>query len=190
MNVPNVVQKQLNNGKWFPDMFYKYLKGQGIEIDNDKTLQGVAYFDARAIGGLTTQRFFVGNAVPGAAQNTNLDTFVRPQTEHAVLWGLRISDVVNVADVRAVDWVAGANDASLKNATISVTINSEVVLRNYPLREALDNLTTRDNGYIPLPILWTWPGQTSLEIVLTPATGQTFTANLNTMIELLGVGLQ
>ena len=103
---------------------------------------------------------------------------------------MRIADVTAAGDIRTLDFTQGANDAALKNAQMTVTINGEVVLKDFAVSEALDNLTTRDAGFIPFDVLMTWPGQTSMSIRIDAADGQTFTANLNAKLVLLGIGLQ
>lgn len=157
----------------------------GQKVERGKVFADFAFYDQRPVAALTNETFFEG---PGAVANTNLPNadYRRPQGEHSWITALRIHNAVN-ADLDASDWEPGAGAAELKNARMDFVNNTNIVLRSFDLAEALENLTTRDNGVIPLNVPIMWLGQNSISVTLNFPTAPV--ANQNVRITLIGLGL-
>jgi len=180
-----VMQHRFKNPGQFERDFVEFLKKAKLPFDNSKTIAQVCYFDQKTTAGSTSTEFFTGTFVP---LDTNMPggSFTKPQNEHQVITHIRIADGTS-AIVSQTDWTPGVNFGTNKNAKMTVTNNNIVVLKDYPLMEALDGLTTSEQGLIELDEYFVWGGQTNLtvrvEFPVAPA------VNENMRIELLGIGL-
>jgi len=183
-NGQSLAQRIAQPGKFEKD-FIGYLQANDLVVSQSKTIAPVSYYQALSVASASgIVSFFTGTPVQA---NTNLSDFVRPVAEHAVITGIRIFEGVN-ATIASTDWVAGANDAGVKNSDITITVNGVKVLDKYPTVDALEGLTTGAVGYIPLAEPIIWAGSTSISIQV-DFKGASPAANTNLRFELSGVGL-
>lgn len=186
--LPNSILNRFKRPAQMEEDFIKYLQAAGARIDNSKTIASVSYY--HQLDGVLSNNlsFFTGTRVQG---DTNLASFVRPQSEHALIYAIKLwqgdNGGVTIFDS---NWTAGSSDSVLQNCQFSITNNSEVELKNYPVTDFQNDLTTKDQGTIFLdePIIWL--GQTELILRLNTATsGTTFSADTPVRFELVGIGL-
>jgi len=184
MRLPSI-EKRFRNPGLFKLQLVAYLEWAGANVDQEKRVASISFFDSNAQGAAAgTVRFFNGSTF--VATNTNLDGFQRPQSEHVVITNIRIAEGVD-AVISSTDWIFGTQDPAIKNGLMTITTNGGTQLRNYPMLDAIEGLTTDSIGEISLfePIIWI--GQTPLQIE------QVFliaaAANTNIRVELVGVGL-
>jgi len=183
--LPLSIQNRFKNPGALEKHFIAYLQKAGLEISNSKTISSQALYHQVNVGGSLVNTFFTGTLTTG---ETNIEgSFVRPQSEHFVIYGIRIFEGID-SSVIDTNWVAGITTAEIENGNFTITNNSEVELKNYPMTEALAGLTTKDQGLILLDQPIIWAGQTSLSLVFsmfsTPGS-----ADANVRIQLLGMGL-
>lgn len=166
-----------------------YLTAAKYEISNDKTFGGTAYYQWQSVAGVSTLEYFSNNTTFVQAQtNVPGNNFIRPQSEHQLIFGMRVRSAVTVAPAEN-DWQEGCVDAWGKNCVFSITSNGVIMVKDYPLAEALENLTTTDNGLIMFRVPFIWGGQEELKITLRNKDGVNGTANTNYHLELIGAGL-
>ena len=162
-----------------------WLAKQGYNVQNDKTLARTAFYHWRDINGLQQEDFFTGQVL---TNQTNLQSFVRPQSEHFIAMGIRIETGTG-ADPNNIDWLPGLQYPWAKQTHITIVSNGVVQADKYPLTEALTDLFTADNGYIPFSLPWVWGGQESLKISLVNQTNQPGPAQSYLKMTLIGLGL-
>jgi len=167
-----------------------FIKQNNLVFNQSKTLAELIRYDQKVIGDQSTVQFFSGDFIAG---NTNLlNSYIPPESEHQVIWGIRVLSTGAVEDpVYLSTWIEGnANLPSIQNAKLSVTNNSLVVLRDYPLADFIPDLTTKDIGFITLSEPIVWAGNTNLSCTLkTASPNTTFPADAGMRIELHGIGL-
>jgi len=183
-NQTALTNRFLNPGV-FEEAFFTYLSLAGEEFDQDKTLMPITFIHAQNITGDSVTEFFEGSTAQSATNYTNLDQFVRPDSEHAIILAIRVREAISAAVVSS-DWTEGATAAAIKNSDLSASINGVVYLRRYDMNEALDSLTTWDNGLIPLNQPMIWPGQTRADFEV-KYRGDIPILNQNLKISLMGL---
>lgn len=164
-----------------------YLKANGVEeISNQKRIQRSKLYHALTVNAVPTATFFQGAFVP---ENTNFpnNTFTIPQDEPKIIHGIWVETGVS-ATISQTDWALGSNDASIKNATLSISSNGTNVVKDMPLADALIGLTNRGLGFIPLDCPFLLKGQESLTATVT-FKNQYAVANTNMRISLEAIGL-
>ena len=187
--LPDAIRRRFANPGELEKQFLSYLDAAGLEVNQSKTIAQVDYYDQKAITQDVTQ-FFNGTFNP-ALTNIQGASFVRPESEHVVIYAIRISTNVGGASPSGVFYTPGIlGNGPLDNCVMTINNNKVTDLNVYPLGEALDGLTTKDQGLILLdePIIWS--GQTSLIVSiqkLDPAIP--FTAATNVRVSLIGIGL-
>lgn len=190
MLMPSFILKQIFNPKTFEEAFKAYLKLGDASFETSKTLQPVVYQHARALGATNNASFFDGD---GAVSNTSLnnmtgENFVRPNTEHALIYAIRLADGIG-ADLTAISFTPGLTASpQIANGQMTVQTNSQVALKKYIPSESLSGLTTRDQGIIMLSQPIWWLGQTDLEFSFATANGANTPANYALEVKLLGLG--
>jgi hypothetical protein len=181
----HLINSVLNPGM-FDQKVKEYFQAANYEISNDKTLAGTSYFHWLNIGGLAQADFFTGT-FNNAQTNVPGSNFVRPQSEHQLIYGMR---VFTTGDVTVnLNWLPGADDDWTQNAIFTITSNSVVMVKDYDMNDSLPNLTTRENGAIPFQIPFIWGGQEELKINVRNKSGANAPANFGLKLELLAVGL-
>lgn len=154
--IPSLVLQHLSNPAHLESLFVNYIKKAGLRIDASKTIAGVAYYHKVQFALNATNIKMFSGAYDAAATNMPGNSFIRPQSEHILIWAIRFESVVALSFKNQL-WTPGVGASSfLANLNMTVTTNSEVKIKDFPLSEALENLTVRTNGLIPLaePIFW------------------------------------
>lgn len=168
-----------------------FFKANYGDLTLPKTAADFILYDQLAVVGTTQANFFQD------AYTTNRSNFpgqfILPQSEHAIILGLRVYDGAN-ASVPATEWQPGVGDALTKAGLMSVSINGQVVLTQLPLTAFDTNKlsatasgeTDENRGYFffyePLVLL----GQQQIAVQVRWLTAPT-TANQNLRVELHGV---
>jgi len=186
--IPSLVLQSLQNPAHVQQLFINYIKKANLTITNSKTIATVAYFHKRAFTvGQTSTTFFSG-AFDSTETNVPGNSFVRPESEHFLIWAIRVE--CNIASLKNSVWIPGVNlTGFLNNTVMTLTTNSEVKLKKFPLSEALSDLTVRDNGIIPLSEPIFWGGQQELSAVVENAENTVAPANQYMKMTLIGLAL-
>lgn len=164
-----------------------YFSAAKYAIDNDKTIAGTKYYHWQSVAGVNNLQYFTGVLVP-AQTNVPANNFVRPQSEHQLIYGLRVESAVTV-DPAENDWTPGCIDAWGKNCVFTITSNGVVMVKDIPMSEALENLTTSDNGLITFAVPWIWGGQEELVISVRNKDGVNGPTNTKYKLTLQAMGL-
>lgn len=196
--LPLSIQKRLANPSQLERQFLNYLRMANAPIDQSKTISYEVLYHGLSVAGQTQSDFFTGQLTQN---QTNIrGSFVRPQSEHFLIYGIRgyqaiAEEVVNFnvpwkKGFTSTDATADTPEGTLVNAQMSIEVNSVRMSKYIPLTEFDNELTTGTRGTILLdqPILW--QGQTSMKLVCQsndPAT--TFLENQYLRFDLLGLGL-
>jgi len=192
--LPEEMEARLKFPGKIEEAFLNYLKKSDAKVNQSKTIATQILYHQKEVLGLNSVDFFTGQK---DADGSNINgSFVRPESEHFVIYGIkcylspnggtpitadRIYENGILSNPNLVDFVP-------LNAVFSVTINSVRVLKNVPLTE-FDSLSTAETGGFFLlnePLLW--QGQTELKLNLKAKTGQTFNDE-SMRFELVGIGL-
>jgi len=184
MRVETNTLRSFRNPGAFQAMFIDYLEAAGLKIDNSKTIAGICFYDSLNVQTGANFTFFAGLPV---LANSNLQQFIRAQTEHSFIVHIRVLETATF-NVNPTPWTYGVGDPAMQNSVITINSNGQLKLKDYPLTNFLDGLTTIDNGLYTLenPILWA--GQTDFLVNLVEKDGQG-AINFGLRIELLGLGL-
>lgn len=186
--IPSLVLQSLQNPKHIQELFINYIKKANLTITNSKTIATVAYFHKRQfVVGQNGAVFFSG-AFSDRETNVPGNSFVRPESEHFLIWGIRIE--TNTSAIKGVQWNPGVTSSGfMYNTYMTLTTNSEVKLKKFPLSEALGDLTVRDNGLIPLSEPIFWGGQQELSINVENSDGDLAPASQFMKVTLIGLAL-
>ena len=185
--LPASIRKRFASPGLLERQFLDYLEQANLNIDNSKTIASQSLYHQLNVSANTVNEFFTGTFV---AADTNVpgSNFVRPQSEHFVIYAIRILTGSSDADTDVL-YTPGnpGGDVGLSNSVLTITNNNVTELKNYPLTEALSDLTTRDQGLILLDEPIIWGGQTELKATMQLKAGAY--AALAVRVELLGIGL-
>lgn len=204
--LPLSIQKRFAQPGKLEAEFLNYLRQANAPIDQSKTIAYEVLYHGLDVSNQSSVDFFTG----ALTQNqTNIrGSFVRPQSEHFVIYGIRGYQYQNAEGPVSnfcVPWAKGfvttsfsddASDCSLVNAQMSVQVNSVRMLKYIPLTEFDNVLTTKDRGTMILdqPILW--QGQTELKMTIETNDPATTLGNIGggepaqyMRFDLLGLGL-
>jgi hypothetical protein len=186
--LPEAIRKRFAEPGRLEKEFLAYLKKAGLKINQSKTIAQLEYYHQLAMTQDVTQ-FFSGNF---DEELTNIQgaSFVRPESEHMVIYAIRIKTNIGGAAPDGVYYTPGIlSNGPLDNSVITINNNKVTDLNVYPLGEALDGLTTKDQGLILLDEPIIWAGQTSMIASVQKLTSVAFTANTNLRFGVIGIGL-
>lgn len=185
--LPQEIRRRFKNPGDIELEFLDYLKAAKLPIDNSKSIASVSYYDAKNTNGAGVFTFFGSSPLVSANTNVPGNNFVRPASEHAVIYAIRIESAA--ADVAVATFVPGdSGDAALNKSVFTLTNNGVIEEKNFPISEALSGLTTRDQGIILLDEPIIWAGQTELSIQI-DTKGFALPAVFATKFKLIGIGL-
>jgi len=176
------LEKRLQNPGVFERNFFDFWDALGVKTDQEKTLAEQTRYDSRQLINGVNQ-FFKSDVVPN---NTNLNQFTPPESEHQLITTLRIWEGT-AATVFTTDWVAGASSAFVSNSKITITNNGVKAIDAVPLSDFLPDLTTKDNGLYDLSSVIPWIGQTNLVVSVETPENFGVPINLNLRIGLKGL---
>ncbi len=188
--IPSLVIQHLHNPAQIETLFIKYIKAAELTIDSSKTIAGIAYYHKRQfVTGEKSVEFFKGTLNPNLTNMPGND-FIRPQTEHSLIWAIRFESVIDATITDNV-WLPGVSASGfLNNLEMTIITNSEVKIKDIPLSEALSDLTVRDDGIYPMPEPIFWGGQQAF--VVDVVNGEDLgapDAEQNLKCTLIGLGL-
>ena len=198
--LPIQIERRLEQPKKLEQDFINYLLSANCPIDNSKTIAtNVLYHGLEGVGSSVLQ-FFTGQFVQN--QTNIVGQFIRPQSEHFLIYGIRgYYAQVDEAPVNfLIPWQRGFSNTTpnapltslpqLINATIDITTNGVLQVKNLPLAEFNNDLTTKDRGscFLDQPIVW--EAQTSLILELnTNDTAVAIKTGTYIRFDLVGLGL-
>jgi hypothetical protein len=188
--IPSLVLQHLSNPANIEELFIKYIEKAGLRIDSSKTIAGVAYYHKKQFtASASSAQFFSGTYV-NAETNMPGNSFIRPQSEHVLIWAMRVETAPG-ADLFDLAWLPGAGNGStfMLNTNMTITTNSEVKIKSYPLSESLNDLTVRENGIIPFAEPIFWGGQQDFVVDVVGQGGKSALATDNMKLTLIGLGL-
>lgn len=177
----------LQNPKLMQDLMEKFFKARGINITQQKIAAKVTRQNSLQVAGLSVASFFAsGN--PTTAGATNMISFVPPEGEHQIIFGIKAFEGVD-ADVNQTDWLNGLVSAELKNGQFNVMVNGVQRLAPTPLTVFGESQANYDDNVgmymLDEPIIW--PGQQPL--TLNCSFPVVPIADQNLRFELVGIGL-
>lgn len=186
--LPEAIRKRFAAPGQIEREFLGYLEEAGLEINQSKTIASVVYYHQQVVTADNTP--FFNGTFDDANTNIQGSSFVRPESEHFVIYAIRVSSNVGGTSPSEAFYVPGLSGvAALSNSTMTINNNKVTDLNVYPLAEALSSLTTKDIGLIMLDEPIIWAGQTSLILTLQKLGLATFAANTHVRFSLIGIGL-
>ena len=203
--LPLEIEKRIENPGLLENQFIQYLIAGNWPIDQSKYIAYQVLTDYRNVSGRTNQNFFTGQLVQ--AQTNIRGSYVRPQGEHFVIYGIRIyqADFDGAVDPQFLTWRKASYTnqnfngtpipTAFSNATYTIVNNGVTELKNMPFLMHDNTLVTDERGtlYLNQPICWA--GQTELILsVRTNGPGNPFAGDgqeSNTLLrfDLVGIGL-
>ena len=196
--LPLSIQKRFAQPGKLEQEFLNYLRRANAPIDQSKTIAYDVLYHGLNVSNQSQAEFFTGALVQN---QTNIrGSFVRPQSEHFVIYGIRgyqsVPDEVTNFNVTwkkgftSTDATADTPDGILMNAQMSIQINSVRMNKYIPLGEFDNELTTKDRGTLILDQPLLWQGQTELKLTVeTNDPANLFLENQYLRFDLLGLGL-
>lgn len=185
--------------------FLKYLTRAKLPIDQSKTIASQNLYHRKNVSGLNSVQFFTGNY---NVNETNVPTgsFLRPASEHFVIYGIKIFLAENNRPIENVAQeiffggicenfnISGAELQKFIQSQLTFLVNGVQVLKNMPLSESVANITTDEQGVILLNEPVIWAGQTEAQITINAKPGILYGNVSNEIflalgIELIGIGL-
>ena len=203
--LPLEIEKRIENPGLLEDQFIQYLIAGNWPIDQSKSIAYQVLTDYRNVSGRTNQNFFTGQLVQ--AQTNIRGSYVRPQGEHFVIYGIRIyqADFDGAVDPQFLTWRKASYTnqnfngtpipTAFSNATYTIVNNGVTELKNMPFLMHDNTLVTDERGTLFLNQPICWAGQTELILsVRTNGPGNPFAGDgqeSNTLLrfDLVGIGL-
>lgn len=206
--LPLAIETRLSQPAMIENNLINYFTLAQLPINQSKSIAYQSLYHQKNVGGRTQAQFFTGTF---ENENTNIDTgsFVRPQSEHFLIYGIKVWDAVYtppeggtnfpqlLKGAYSADNNAGAGeiDASIANATYDVIINGIRVIKAMPLIYHDNTLVTGQRGEISLSQPLIWMGQSELQLNVScnsttnpfPDASTEFETALR--FELIGIGL-
>lgn len=120
-------------------LMQKYFADNYGKTDLPKRVADFVIFDQIKVGTATTAQFFQGT---WSATRTNFPggSFSMPQSEHAIITGIRVLDAITTTAVETSQWRYGVYDSPFLNGELQVTSNGETVLTQLPLTAFQSNV--------------------------------------------------
>lgn len=203
--LPLEIEKRIENPGLLENQFIQYLIAGNWPIDQSKSIAYEVLTDYRNVSGRTNAQFFTGTFLQ--SQTNIRGSYVRPQGEHFVFYGIRIYQAVfeGTFDPQNITWKKASYLADnfvntlvvnpYANCTYSIVNNGVQELKNMPFLMHDNSLVTDDRGTLFLNQPIVWAGQTELVLsVTTNDPGNAFAGDGiedNTLLrfDLVGIGL-
>lgn len=121
-------------------LMQKYFADNYGKTDLPKRVADFIIYDQLKVGATTSAQFFQGT---WAATRTNFPggSFSMPQSEHAIITGIRVLDAVTTGNVDTSQWNYGVRTAALLNGELTVTSNGETIITQLPLTAFQSNVS-------------------------------------------------
>lgn len=170
-------------------LMQNYFKANYALTDLPKRVADFVLFDQLVGVGNTNLNFFQG-AFAVTRSNFPTNTFQLPQSEHAIILGIRFMEGAN-ATLQATNWNYGVGDAIAKNGVYDVVVNGVKQATKVPFTVHLpglvaNGLTTDDEGmnWLMEPIVFPAQQEIAIQASFQAAIA---TATYNLRCELHGV---
>ncbi len=186
--IPSLILQHMASPKKIENMFIAYIKAAKLPIDASKTIAGVAYFHKQNFGLDKSATFFSGT-FDKTLTNVPGNSFIRPASEHLLIWAVRIQTALGLQPTSTIYTPGVDLSAFLAALQMTITTNSDVKLKDFPLMEALSDLTVRDNGIIPLAEPIFWGGQQDMKVEMINGDDVVSAGQDNLWCGLIGMGL-
>lgn len=120
-------------------LMQKYFADNYGKTDLPKRVADFIIYDQLKVGATTSAQFFQGT---WAATRTNFPggSFSMPQSEHAIITGIRVLDATTAGTVDTSQWNYGVRTAALLNGELTVTSNGETIITQLPLTAFQSNV--------------------------------------------------
>ena len=120
-------------------LMQKYFADNYGKTDLPKRVADFVIYDQLKVGATTSAQFFQGT---WAATRTNFPggSFSMPQSEHAIITGIRLLDASTAGTVDTSQWNYGVRTAALLNGELTVTSNGETIITQLPLTAFQSNV--------------------------------------------------
>jgi hypothetical protein len=120
-------------------LMQKYFLDNYGKTDLPKRVADFVIYDQIKVGASTTAQFFQGT---WTAARTNFPggSFSMPQSEHAIITGIRVLDASTSTNVETSQWNYGVRTSAFLNGTLKVTSNGETILTDLPLTAFQSNV--------------------------------------------------
>jgi hypothetical protein len=120
-------------------LMQKYFADNYGKTDLPKRVADFIIYDQLKVGATTSAQFFQGT---WAATRTNFPggSFSMPQSEHAIITGIRLLDATTAGTVDTSQWNYGVRTAALLNGELTVTSNGETIITQLPLTAFQSNV--------------------------------------------------
>lgn len=120
-------------------LMQKFFADNYGKTDLPKRVADFIIYDQVKVGANTTAQFFQGTP---STTRTNFPggSFIMPQSEHALITGIRLLDATTAGNVETSQWNYGVRTSALLNAELTVTSNGETILTQLPLTAFQSNV--------------------------------------------------
>jgi hypothetical protein len=120
-------------------LMQKFFADNYGKTDLPKRVADFIIYDQVKVGANTTAQFFQGTP---STSRTNFPggSFIMPQSEHALITGIRLLDASTAGNVETSQWNYGVRTSALLNAELTVTSNGETILTQLPLTAFQSNV--------------------------------------------------
>lgn len=121
-------------------LMQKYFADNYGKTDLPKRVADFIIYDQVKVGATTSAQFFQGT---WSSSRTNFPggSFSMPQSEHAIITGLRLLDATTAGNVETSQWNYGVRTAALLNGELTVTSNGETIITQLPLSAFQSNVS-------------------------------------------------
>lgn len=122
-------------------LMQKYFADNYGKTDLPKRVADFIIYDQLKVGATTSAQFFQGT---WSSSRTNFPggSFSMPQSEHAIITGVRLLDATTAGNVDTSQWNYGVRTAALLNGELTVTSNGETIITQLPLTAFQSNVNT------------------------------------------------
>ena len=121
-------------------LMQKYFADNYGKTDLPKRVADFIIYDQVKVGATTSAQFFQGT---WSSSRTNFPggSFSMPQSEHAIITGLRLLDASTAGNVETSQWNYGVRTSAFLNGELTVTSNGETIITQLPLTSFQSNVS-------------------------------------------------
>ncbi len=203
--LPLEIERRIEQPGLLENQFIQYLQAGNYPIDQSKSIGYEVLTHYLDVSGRTNASFFTGTFVQ--AQTNIRGSFVRPQGEHFVIYGIRLYHTTydGAVDTQFITWqkasyvqtnFAGAPLAQpFSNCVYSIINNGVQELKNMPFLMHDNTLVTDERGTLLINQPIVWSGNTELSFnIRTNSPANVFAGSPPTdstllRVDLVGIGL-
>jgi hypothetical protein len=120
-------------------LMQKYFLDNYGKTDLPKRVADFVIYDQLKVGASTTGQFFQGTWT-SARTNFPGGSFSMPQSEHAIITGIRVLDASSAGNVETSQWNYGVRTSAFLNGQLNVTSNGETIITQLPLTAFQSNV--------------------------------------------------